>query len=124
MRAVVTTSLAVIGVPSLHLAPDLIFTVQVLRSDESVGMPSARPGMTPRFLSSSYRLGNMNWKERTDGRSPASNGLRVWASASMMYVRVPPSFTDGPDDPPHAAIMKRPTNATGESLTSCFCAWR
>src|ERR1700716_1080257 len=79
---VLTTSSAVIALPSDHLAPVRIFTVHVRWSDEIVGRPSARSGVMLRFLSAWYRFGNMNWKARTEGTSPASNGVSVWASAS------------------------------------------
>ena len=94
--SVLMTSSAVIGLPSDHLASVRILTVQVRWSAEMVGRPSARSGTMFRFLSAWYRLGNMNWKARTSGTVPASNGFKVWASASSEYTRVPP--LTGPDD--------------------------
>src|ERR1700730_12642816 len=70
---VVTTSLEVIGLPSLHLAPDFSLTVQTVPSDETCGIPSARSGTTFRFLSAEYRFGNMNASARAEGME----GLRV-----------------------------------------------
>src|SRR5207302_5741823 len=46
----------------------------------------------------------MNCHARTEGTSDDSNGFRVWASASRLYVMVPPSFTVVEAGPlPHAA---------------------
>src|ERR1700730_2875460 len=57
---------------------------------------------------------------RTDGTSDVSNGFRVWASASMTKIKVPPSLTvvvvvvPGP----HAATTIKPPNA---SATARIC---
>src|SRR5689334_4802149 len=63
------TSSAVIGVPSVHLAPFLIFTVQTVPSLETCGIPSAKLGTMFRFLSPEYRFGKRNLITRADGRS-------------------------------------------------------
>ena len=51
MLTVITTSSAVIGEPSLHLASLRSLTVQTFLSDEMDGIPSARSGWMFRFLS-------------------------------------------------------------------------
>src|SRR5713101_361905 len=97
MLTVITTSSAVIAVPSLHFAFLRILTVQVFESDEIDGMPSARSGTTFRFGSAWYRFGKMNPNARTEGTSPATNGLRLWASASSAQTSVPPFFMLSPE---------------------------
>src|SRR5437762_6894516 len=51
MLTVITTSLAVIGEPSVHFASVRIFTVQILPSLDTDGMLVARSGWMLRFLS-------------------------------------------------------------------------
>src|SRR5437879_11765977 len=100
------------ALPSLHLASFLILTVHVFRSDDTVGIPSARAGTMFRFLSAWYRLGNMNWIARAAGTSPTSNGFRVWSCASRQHAVVPPSVTRDVGVPPtHAATMNIPPHA-------------
>src|ERR1700730_5057840 len=56
---------------------------------------------------------------RTDGTSDVSNGLSVWASASITNTKVPPSLTVVVVVPgPHAATTNKLTNA---SATARIC---
>src|SRR5207302_7957640 len=84
------TSSAVIGVPSLHLAFFLSFTVQTVASLETEGKPSARSGTTFRFLSTEYRFGRRNDMIRNSGSVEMTNGFKLVASESIAQINVPP----------------------------------
>ena len=101
---VARTSSAVIGVPSLHLPVFLSFTVHTVPSLETEGMPSARSGMTLRFLSAAYRFGYMKESARNSGTVDMTNGFNVVASESSAKISVPPFFTSLVDgaEVPHA----------------------